>query len=380
MARPDIEFSMSTIHRDYYEILGIEKTADGDTIKKAYRKLAMQYHPDKNPGNSEAEEKFKECASAYEILSDSEKRSKYDRFGHAAFQNGGGRQGFTDVDDIFSSFGDIFGDFFGGGRSSSRSRRNSGPRRGADLRYVTEISLKDVILGVEKEIEFDTEESCSTCKGSGAEKGSKPETCATCGGHGQVRVSQGFFQMQTTCPTCQGQGTQIKNPCKPCRGTGRQKQHRNIRLTVPAGVDSGVRLRVSNEGEGGYLGGPAGDLFVEIRVAEDERFERQENDLFTKFQVPYLQLLLGGTVEIPTVTGQENLEIPKGTVVGATLKLSGQGIPSLRGSRRGDLIVVVDVEFPKKLSKQEEELLKQVAEVQGVPVSGSKPGFFGKKK
>jgi molecular chaperone DnaJ len=368
--------------RDYYEVLGVEKSADGDTIKKAYRKLAMQYHPDKNPGDAAAEEKFKECASAYEILSNADKRARYDQFGHAAFQQGrgGGGGGFSDVDDIFSQFGDIFGDFFGGGRSSSRSRRGSGPRKGSDLRYVTEISLKDVVLGVEKDIEFETEESCSVCKGTGAEKGSKPEACATCGGHGQVRVSQGFFQMQTTCPTCQGQGSVIKDPCKPCRGKGRQKQQRNIRLTVPAGVDSGVRLRVANEGEGGYLGGHPGDLFVEIRVADDERFERQENDLYTKFKVPYLQLLLGGNVEIPTVTGTIELEIPKGTEVGSALRVSSEGIPSLRGGRRGDLFVVVDVAFPKKLSKPEEELLKQLAEAQGVPVSGSKTGFFSKKK
>lgn len=367
--------------RDFYEVLGIEKGADADTIKKAYRKLAMQFHPDKNPGNSEAEEKFKEAASAYEILSNPEKRSQYDRFGHAAFQNGGrgGGGGFSDVEDIFSNFGDIFGDIFGssGGRSS-RSRNQ--PRRGSDLRYLTEVSLKEVIEGVEKDIEFETESTCDTCKGTGAEKGSKAETCQTCGGHGQVRMSQGFFQMQTTCPTCHGQGSVIKNHCKPCKGSGRQKQKRKIRMTVPPGVDNGTRLRVSGEGEGGFLGGPAGDLFVEIRVKDDERFERDGEHLFTQFDIPYLQLLLGGEIEIQTVQGQATLKIPAGTIVGQTLKLHGEGLPSLRGSRRGDIHVEIGVEFPKKVSKKEEELLKQLAELQGVQVEGSKTGLFGRKK
>ena len=365
--------------RDCYEVLGVERGADQDTIKKAYRKLAIQLHPDKNPGNKEAEEMFKECASAYEILSDPDKRARYDRFGHQAFQGGGG-QGFSDVEDIFSSFGDIFGDIFGmSGGGSRRSRNPNQPRRGADLRYMTEISLADVINGIERDIEFDTEATCETCKGSGAEKDSKPETCTTCGGHGQVRVSQGFFQMATTCPTCHGQGTIIKNPCRPCRGTGRQKQHRKLKITIPAGVDNGTRLRVSGEGEGGYKGGPAGDLYVEMRVQEDNRFERDGESLYTKHDVPYLQLLLGGEVQIETVLGEAALEVPKGTEVGATLKLAGEGVPSLRTGRRGDLYVQIGVEFPDKISKKEEELLKQLAELQGVPV-GCSTGFFKKKK
>ncbi len=368
--------------RDYYEILGVEKSADAETIKKAYRKLAMQFHPDKNPGNAEAEEKFKEAASAYEVLSNEDKRAQYDRFGHAAFQNGGrgGHGGFGDVDDIFSSFGDIFGDIFGGAQSRGSRQRSNQPRRGSDLRYLIEIDLKDVIQGAEKEIEFDTEDTCDECKGTGAEKGSQAEACATCGGHGQVRVSQGFFQMATTCPNCHGKGKVIKKPCKPCRGSGRQKQHRKIRLTVPAGVDNGTRLRVSGEGEGGYLGGPTGDLFVEIRVKDHPRFEREEDRLFTKVEVPYLQLLLGGEIEIETVTGECLLEIPKGTEVGESLRVHGEGVPSLRNSRRGDLFVEVGVKFPDKLSKKEEELLKQLAEIQGVSVGAGKSGFFGRKK
>lgn len=366
--------------RDFYEILGVERSADQDTIKKAYRKLAMQFHPDKNPNNKEAEDKFKEAASAYEVLGDPEKRARYDRFGHAAFQQGGGGRGFADAEDIFASFGDIFGDFFGMGGNARSSRNRNQARRGSDLRYVTEISLAEVIDGVERDIEFDTEETCESCKGSGSERGSQPETCPTCHGQGQVRVSQGFFQMATTCPTCQGQGTVIKNPCKQCRGTGRQKQHRKIKITIPPGVDTGTRLRVSGEGEGGYLNGPSGDLYVEIRVRDDERFERESEHLYTKLDVPYLQLLLGGEIEVETVTATSKLEIPRGTQVGETLKISGEGVPSLRSGRRGDLYIQVGVEFPKKLSKKEEELLKELADMQGVQVGCSTSGFFKKKK
>ncbi len=367
--------------RDFYEILGVERGSDQDTIKKAYRKLAMQFHPDKNPGNKEAEEKFKEAASAYEVLGDPEKRAKYDRFGHSAFQNGGRGGGFTDAEDIFSSFGDIFGDFFGmGGGTGRSSRSRNQPRRGSDLRYVTEVTLADVVDGVERDIEFDTEETCESCKGSGAERGSQPETCTTCGGHGQVRVSQGFFQMQTTCPTCHGQGSMNKNPCRQCRGGGRQKQHRKIKITIPPGVDTGTRLRVSGEGEGGFLNGPSGDLYVEIRVADDDRFERQGEHLYTKLEVPYLQLLLGGEIDVETVKGTAKLEVPRGTQVGETLKISGEGVPSLRNGRRGDLLIQIGVEFPEKLSKKEEELLKELAEMQGVQVGASGSGFFKKKK
>lgn len=357
--------------RDYYEILMVEKTETAEGIKKAYRKLAMQYHPDKNPGDKEAEEKFKEAAAAYEVLSNPEKRAKYDRFGHAAFQGGGfGGGGFSDAEDIMSQFGDIFGDLFGmggGGRSRGGASRNSS-RRGSDLRYLTEITLAEVITGVEREIQFDTEDTCTECKGTGAEKGSEVETCQTCGGHGQVRVSQGFFQMQTTCPQCHGQGSVIKKKCKPCKGSGRQKQHRKISLNIPAGVDSGTRLRVSGEGEGGYKGGPSGDLFVEIRVADDERFEREGDQLYTRLDVNYLQLLLGAEIEVETVTGTAILKLPKGTQVGETLKIHGEGVPSLRSSRRGDLNIQIGVAFPKKLSKKEEELLKSLAEMQGVQV------------
>jgi molecular chaperone DnaJ len=360
----------------YYEILGVEKTAEGEIIKKAYRKLAMQYHPDKNPGDKSAEEKFKQAAEAYGVLSDPEKRAKYDRFGKAAFSGGGGfggGAGFADVDDIFSHFGDIFSDFFGGGAGGQQRQRASrtGPRRGSDLRYVTEISLKNVVEGVERDIEFDTEDNCETCNGVGAEKGSTPITCSTCGGQGQVVRQQGFFTMASPCPNCAGEGTIIKNPCKKCRGKGRVEQHRKINLNIPAGVDNGTRLRVTGEGEGGFRGGPSGDLYVEVVVKDDPRFRRQGDHLLSEVPVDYLHVLLGGSVEIPTVTGQVTVEIPAGTQVGDAIKVPGQGIPSLRGNRRGDLFLTVSVEFPHKISGKEKELLKQVAQVRGIDLDVS---------
>lgn len=370
--------------RDYYEILGVSKDAEPDVIKKAYRKLAMQFHPDKNPGNKEAEEMFKEAAGAYEVLSDPQKRAQYDRFGHNAFSGrGGGGAGFQDVDDIFSHFGDIFGDFFGGGGMGGQQRQRRGrnePRRGSDLRYVTEITLKDVIQGLEKEIEFDTDTNCDDCKGTGAEKGSQVSTCEMCGGSGQVVRSQGFFAMASTCPSCQGQGTTIKNPCKSCKGKGRKAEHRKIRLNIPAGVDTGTRLRVATEGEGGYMGGPPGDLYVEIRVKQHNHFERREDDLIGELTVPYVQMLLGAQIEVPTVTGKATLDIPKGVQPGDSVKLPGEGLPSLRGSRRGDIYFQVNVQFPEKLHKDEEKYLREIAKAKGLNVTPEGGGLFGRKK
>lgn len=367
--------------RDYYEVLGVAKDSDQDSIKKAYRKLAMQFHPDKNPGNAEAEEKFKEAAAAYEVLSDPEKRARYDRFGHQAFAGGGGgHQGFHDVEDIFAQFGDIFGDFFGMGSGGRRRRDPNQPRKGADLRYVLEISLEDVVKGIEKEIEYDCDESCKECHGSGAAKGSSSETCHTCGGQGQVIRAQGFFQMATTCPTCHGQGQVIKNKCKSCRGSGRTSKHRKIRVTVPAGVDSGTRLRVSGEGEGGHRGGPAGDLYVEIRVRDHELFERRETDLIGELKVSYLKAILGGDIEVDTVTGRETINVPKGSQVGDLIKLSGHGVPTLRGGRRGDLYFQLNVEIPKKLDSEEEKLLRKIAELRNEKAGSTNSGFFGRRK
>ena len=365
---------MATTKLDYYEVLGVQKTADGDTIKKAYRKLAMQFHPDKNPGNKEAEEKFKQCAEAYEILSNSDKREKYNRFGHAAFQQGGG-PGFHDVDDVFANFSDIFGDLFGGG-GRQRQRRNNGPARGADLRYICEIELKDVITGLERDIEFDTEENCSECEGSGAEKGSSADTCPSCRGAGQVISQQGFFSVATTCPTCHGSGKIIKNPCKKCHGKGRTRVHRKIQVKVPAGVDTGTQLRVSGEGEGGHRGGPAGDLYVEIRVKDHDVFERHGLDLLGQLEVSYLQALLGAEIEVKTLDGDETITVPAGTNANERIRLKDKGVPSLRGGGRGSIYFDIQVDVPKKLSKDEEKLLREIAEAKGEKVLPPKKGFF----
>ncbi len=360
--------------RDCYEVLGLSREASGEEIKKAYRKLAIQFHPDKNPGNPEAEEKFKEAASAYEILSDPDKRTRYDRFGHQGVSGGGG-QGFHNMEDIFSQFGDVFGDLFGGS-SAGRSRRSNQPRRGADLRYLTEITLQEVLNGLEKEIEFETDENCTPCNGTGADKNSQVTTCNTCGGSGQVVARQGFFSMATTCPQCRGEGKQIKNPCRTCRGNGRVQVKRKISLNIPPGVDNGTRLRVSGEGEGGGRGGPAGDLYVEIRVKEHDFFERDADHLFARLRVPYVKMLLGGTHQVETLSGSQEIEIPRVCSPGSVVKLSGQGLPSLRGSRRGDIHFEIVPEFPTKLSAEEEKLLKEIATLTSEP-SG---GFFSKKK
>ena len=366
--------------RDYYEVLGVERSASPDQIKKAYRKLAMKYHPDKNPGDKAAEEKFKEAAEAYGIIGDSEKKAKYDQFGHAAFQNGGGfggGQGFENVEDIFSSFGDIFSDFFGmGGMGGGRSRRRTGPRRGADLRYMLEVELEEVITGTDKKLEFDTEESCNHCGGTGSEPGSQPVTCPTCAGQGQVINSQGFFQVATTCPTCGGAGQVIKNPCKECRGQGRKSVTKKITVTIPKGVDNGTRLRVAGEGEGGLRNGPPGDLYVEIRVRNHKLYDRQGKDLINKLKVSYTQMLLGTEVEVNTFDGKKLLTISEGSQPGRILRLNGLGVPDIRGGARGDICLRLEVEFPKKLKKQEEKLLRELAEVRGEKVT-EKKGLFG---
>lgn len=367
------------MERDFYEVLGVEKNADPDTIKKAYRKLAMQFHPDKNPGDKSAEDKFKEAARAYEILSNSEKRARYDRFGMAGI-NGhagmGGPQGFHDVSDVFEAFGDIFGDFFGGmGRSQSRQRNR--PRRGSDLRYGLEVALEDVLTAQEEVIEFDVTENCKPCGGSGAAPGSHPESCAQCGGRGQVFRQQGFFSVGSTCPVCRGTGQMVKDPCKECKGQGKAKIHRKISVHIPAGVGHGTQLRLSGEGEGGYLGGPAGDLYVEIHVKPNARFEREDEHLIAKLEISYLQALLGGEVDFKTLSGElEKVEIPKGTADGEVIRIKGLGLPSLRGARTGDLHLQVRVNFPKKLDKKEEQLLRQIAEEKGEKVSTPKKGLF----
>lgn len=357
---------------DYYDILGVSKDADQDTIKKAYRKLAMQYHPDKNPGNKEAEDKFKEAARAYEVLGDPDKRQRYDRLGPQGVDGGfgGGGPHFQDVGDIFQAFGDIFGDLFGGaGMGAGGQRQRSGPQRGSDLRYVLEIDLKDVIDGVQKPIAFEGDKDCETCSGSGAEPGTKPVTCASCGGRGQIVRSQGFFSMATTCPKCRGRGQVIESPCKKCKGAGRVDVKRKLLVDVPAGVDTGTQLRLSGEGEAGSRGGPPGDLYVELRVKPDRRFEREGSNLIGELEINYLQALLGGEMEVETLRGTRTVEIPRGLQFGEQIRLAGEGLPSLRGHRVGDLIYLAKITFPKKLTKDEEKLLRQIADSKGEKLS-----------
>lgn len=367
--------------RDFYEVLGVQRGADADSIKKAYRKLALQYHPDRNPGDKEAETRFKEAAEAYEVLSSPEKRARYDQFGKAGLGGGGfggpGGPGFADVGDIFEAFGDIFGDIFGQrGRSGGAGRSRA--MRGSDLRYVMEIELKDVLKGTKKEIEFSADSECRTCSGSGAEPGSKPETCSTCGGAGQVVRSQGFFSMASTCGTCRGRGQIVKNPCKKCRGNGRESLKRKLVVNVPAGVHNGTQLRLSNEGEGGAQGGPNGDLYVEMRVKEDKKFQREDDHLVAPLEVSYLQAALGAKVPFETLEGTEDLLIPKGSQPKDLLRLNGHGLPNLRSGRRGDLVVQLEVKIPEKLSKEEEKLLREIAELKKIEVAPESKGFFKK--
>ncbi|NQZ00530.1 MAG: molecular chaperone DnaJ [Bdellovibrionales bacterium] len=366
------------MQQDYYDVLGVSREASAPEIKKAYRKMAMKYHPDQNPGDKEAEEKFKEAARAYEVLSSPEKRQRYDQCGHQGVDGpgfGGPGAGFHDINDIFSSFGDIFGDFFSGGGGARRTRRN-GPRRGSDLRYYLEVDLKDVLNGAKKEISFETEQECGTCEGSGASPGSQPETCGTCKGSGQVIRQQGFFSVATPCPTCGGTGQVISDPCKVCDGRGRVPHEKKLRVTVPAGVGNGTQLRLSGEGEPGMKGGPAGDLFVEIRVQPHERFERQDIHLIAKQEVSYLQALLGAEIEVETLTGTETVKVPKGLQPGQIITLKGHGVPSIRRGRQvGDLHLEMSVVIPQKLSKNEEKLLREIADEKSETVS-SKKGFF----
>ncbi|MCB0386493.1 MAG: molecular chaperone DnaJ [Bdellovibrionales bacterium] len=364
------------MNSDFYNVLGVPRDADQAVIKKAYRKMAMQFHPDKNPGDKEAEEKFKEAARAYEVLGNPEKRSRYDRFGHAGvdgFQGGGG---FSDINDIFDAFGDIFGDFFGGGAGRGGRQQHNRPRRGRDLRYFLEIDLKDVMLGAQRSIDFHAEVACETCEGKGSKPGSQPETCRLCGGSGQFVRRQGFFSMATTCHECHGSGQIISDPCADCNGRGRVDKKRELSINVPPGVDNGTQLRLSGEGEGGSLGGPAGDLYVEIRVNESPGISRQDEHLIGQLEITYLQAILGTEVEFDSVVDTETVKVPRGTSSGDQLKVQGKGLPALHGGRRGDLYLQVAVKMPKKLSKKEEQLLREIAESKGETVSEGK-GIFG---
>src|SRR5690625_336764 len=342
--------------RDLYEVLGLAKNASKDDIRKAYRRLAMKYHPDRNPDSKEAEEKFKEVKEAYEILYDDEKREAYDRFGHAgvdpnaAGMGGMGGAGFADA------FGDIFGEIFGGMRGGGRG----GPQvyRGADLRYSLDISLEQAASGFETEIRVPSWDVCSSCDGSGAKAGTQPQTCSTCGGAGAVRMQQGFFSVQQTCPTCHGTGEEIKDPCNACNGSGRTRTTRTLEVDIPAGIDDGMRIRLGGKGEPGVNGGPAGDLYVEINIKPHGIFRREGDDLHCELTIPFTTAALCGDVEVPTLTGRGEITIPEGTQSGKMFRLRGKGIKGVRSSYPGDLYCHIQVETPVRLSEEQKRLLR----------------------
>lgn len=368
--------------RDYYEVLGVDRNATETEIKKAYRKLARQYHPDVNPDNKEAEAKFKEISEAYEVLSDPEKRSRYDRFGHAGTEAGGFGGGFGGFGGgpgpDFGGFGDIFDMFFGGGFGAARPQR--GPRKGADLQLGISISFEEAAFGVEKEVKIGRLESCPICRGTGAEPGTQPRTCPTCGGRGQVAESQstpfGHFQTVRTCPRCQGEGKIIETPCKECRGSGTVRKNRTIKVTIPAGVDTGSRLRLSGEGEGGIRGGPPGDLFVQITVKPHKIFRRDGYDVTCEIPISFAQAALGAELEVPTLEGKTILRIPEGTQTGSSFRLKGKGIPSLRGFGRGDQHVVVKIVTPTRLTERQKELLREFNEIEAKDGPVREKGFW----
>ncbi len=358
--------------RDYYEILGVTREASVQEIKKAYRKLALKYHPDRNPGDKKAEDMFKEAAEAYEVLRDPEKRHLYDLYGHQGL-SGSGFQGFQGTDDIFSSFSDLFEGFFGFSTEHSRSR--TGPERGSDLRYDLTIEFLEAAKGTEKEITIERMETCSRCGGTGAKEDSKVITCRTCGGRGHVIRSEGFFQVSSTCPSCQGRGTVITNPCSACRGEGRRLEARTIKARIPAGVDTGAKLRLRNEGEAGRRGGPRGDLYIVIQVKPHEFFQRQGTDIYCEIPISITQACLGDTVEIPTLEGNENLKIPAGTQTGEIFRLKGKGLPDLRGFPNGDQLIKIKLVTPTRLTERQRELLKEFMEIEK---EKQENGFFKK--
>jgi molecular chaperone DnaJ len=349
--------------RDYYEILGVERSASDVEVKSAYRKLALKYHPDRNPGDKAAEERFKECAEAYAILADAEKRSAYDRFGHAGV-SAAGAGGFdptifADFGDILGGLGDIFGfgDLFGGGR------RRGGPQRGADLRYDLEITFEEAARGTETAIQIPRHETCETCHGSGAAAGSAPTPCPQCRGQGQIRFQQGFFTVARTCPQCRGAGRVIAKPCQTCRGAGQVIRERKITVKIPPGIATGQQLRLQGEGEGGTAGGPAGHLYVVVHVQEHEFFRRDGINLYCEIPVNFTTVTLGGDIQVPTLDGVDSVKIPEGTQTGTTLRLRGKGMPDVNGRGRGDLFATVQVQTPKKLSKEQRHLLEQLSKL-----------------
>jgi molecular chaperone DnaJ len=373
--------------KDYYEVLGVNRAASDDEIKKAYRKLAVKYHPDKNPGNQEAEEKFKEVSAAFEVLKDSDKRRKYDQFGHDAFRGGAASAGGVDPFDLFrDAFGggggggfgsSIFEDFFGGSPAGSSTEH----QRGQDLRVSVEISLAQAAAGVEKEIKYQNHAECSTCSGSGAATGSGNVMCSTCGGIGQVASNQGFISIRRTCPSCSGSGVMIENPCPSCKGEGRKKSPTNIKVNIPKGVGDGNRLCSRGRGDAGPRGGPSGDLYVDVRIKQHDFFDRDEDDLFHEMMIPFTLAALGGAVQAPTLDGKVSLKIPPGTPSNKTFRIKNKGMPNLRSpSRTGDLYARVIIQVPQKLSKEQREKLVEFGKACGDKDLSGEDGFMGKAK
>jgi molecular chaperone DnaJ len=368
--------------RDYYEVLGVEREATDQQIKSAYRKLALKYHPDRNPGDHKAEESFKEAAEAYAVLADREKRSLYDRFGHAGVSGVGSGAGvdptiFADFSDIFAGLGDVFGfgDIFGG------RRRRGGPQRGSDLRYDLEISFEESATGAETTIQIPREETCDTCNGSGAAAGTSPETCSQCRGSGQLRYQQGFLTVARPCSNCRGTGKTIAKPCQTCRGAGRISKERKLTVKIPAGIATGQRMRLYGEGEHGSAGGPPGDLYVVVHVQEHSFFHRDGDDLYCEMPISFPTLALGGSIKVPTLNGHEDLHIPGGTQAGAKFRIRGKGMPNVSGRGHGDLHVIARVSVPKKLTKEQKRLLEELGKtlknetLSGNPLDAEKPFF-----
>ncbi|SDE64061.1 molecular chaperone DnaJ [Rhodospira trueperi] len=369
--------------RDYYDVLGVGKSASADEMKKAYRKLAMQYHPDRNPDDKDAEQKFKELNEAYEVLKDDQKRAAYDRFGHAAFEGGGpgagGFQGFGGAGGFSDIFEEMFGEFMGGGRRGGGGRANT---RGADLRYNMEVTLEEAFAGKKASVHVPTSVTCETCDGSGAKPGTQPKTCGTCGGAGRVRAQQGFFTVERTCPTCHGQGKTISDPCTACGGAGRVRKDKMLEVTIPAGVEDGTRIRLAGEGEAGLRGGPPGDLYIFLSVAPHRLFQRDGANIQCRVPIPMTTAALGGSIEVPAIDGSRaKVTIPAGTQTGNQFRLRGKGMSVLRSSARGDMFIQAVVETPMNLSKRQKDLLEEFAKAAGDDsTSPESHGFFKKVK
>lgn len=365
---------------DFYETLGVEKTADEAALKSAYRKLAMQFHPDRNPGDEAAERRFKEVGEAYETLKDPQKRAAYDRFGHAAFENGGGGFGGAGGFGGGGGFADIFEDIFGD-MMGARQRRGDGRERGADLRYNMEITLEEAFHGKTAQIHVPTSVSCETCEGTGAKPGSKPVTCVMCSGSGRVRAASGFFSIERTCPQCQGRGQTIKDPCTACSGQGRVQQERSLSVNIPAGIEDGTRIRLAGEGEAGLRGGPIGDLYIFLSVKPHAFFQRDGADLYCKIPISMIQASLGGQFDVTTLDGtQTRVKVPEGTQNGKQFRLKGKGMPVLRQPAVGDLYIQVAVETPQNLTKRQRELLEEFQELSSKENSPQSSGFFSRMK